>query len=70
MPTLPLCDLDDLVFTVDIEQGTTQLCSVAIEARDAMRRDLPAEVENCHGRDQCECRVKHRLDSAAEGPLR
>ena len=46
VPTLPLCDLDDLVFTVDIEQGATQLCSVAIEARDAMRRDLPADVEN------------------------
>ena len=41
VPTIPLCDLDDLVFTVDIEQGATNLCSVAIEARDAMRRDLP-----------------------------
>ena len=50
VPTIPLCDLDDLVFTVDIEQGTTQLCSVAIEARDAMRRDLPADVGN-HRRD-------------------
>ena len=36
VPTVPLCELDDLVFTVDMEQGATHLCSVAIEARDAM----------------------------------
>ena len=41
VPTVPLCDLEDLIFTVDMEQGATHLCSVAIEARDAMRRDLP-----------------------------
>ena len=28
VPTVPLCDLEDLIFTVDMEQGATHLCSV------------------------------------------
>jgi hypothetical protein len=39
--TPPLCELDDLLFVVVMEQGDTQLCSVAVEARGAMRRSLP-----------------------------
>ena len=43
VPTVPLCDLEDLIFTVDMEQGATHLCSVAIEARDAIGAVLRPE---------------------------
>ena len=66
VPTTPLCDYDDLLFAVEVEQGGKTISSVAIGARDAMRNDLEDEMMYAREDGLCFEGLSARID-ATEG---